>query len=85
MLALAALAMLGGLWTSPDRSPSLFVGWWFLVSVLVAWMMLLAMADALATRQYYLRHRRRQMAESTSRPSPLSGRRTSGNGESPHR
>ncbi|MBI3463481.1 MAG: hypothetical protein HY000_10550 [Planctomycetes bacterium] len=57
MLAVAAMAMLIGLLISWRDWPSVFVFWWTGVVVLVGWIILLAMVDALATRRFFRRVR----------------------------
>ena len=57
MLAVAAMAMLIGLLISRRDWPSVFVFWWTGVVLLVGWIILLAMVDALATRRFFRRMR----------------------------
>ena len=52
MLALLALAVFAGQMIPYRRYPSLFVWFWFGVLLLVIWVFLLALADALANRQH---------------------------------
>jgi small-conductance mechanosensitive channel len=58
MLAIAAVAMLVGLLIPWRDWPSVFVFWWTGVALLVGWIILLAMSDALATRRFFRRMRR---------------------------
>jgi archaellum biogenesis protein FlaJ (TadC family) len=55
MLVAAAVAMLIGVLISWRDWPSVFVLWWTGVVVLVGWIILLAMADALETRRFFRR------------------------------
>lgn len=57
MLAVAAAAMLIGLMISWRDWPSVFVFWWTGVLILVGWIILLAMVDAVETRRFFRRMR----------------------------
>ena len=63
MLGIAAVAMLIGLLISWRDYPSVFVFWWTGIVVLVGWIILLAMADALATRRFFRRVRQERAVE----------------------
>ena len=55
MLGLIGLVVLIGGLVRPHEQPSLFLTIWLIVAVLVLWLVLLAGADAIATRAHLLR------------------------------
>jgi hypothetical protein len=57
MLGVAGVAMLIGLMISWRHWPNVFVLWWMGVVILVGWIILLAMIDALATQRFFRRVR----------------------------
>lgn len=61
MLAVLGVAILGGRWMAGP--PWVFLGYWAVVLLLVLWMMLLALADIIATKHYYARVRQHYMLE----------------------
>lgn len=66
MLCLLGAALLGGQFIAPQRSPSLYVFYWFGVLLLALWMGLLAVADMVALRVHVnrtLRTRRLQQEQ----------------------
>lgn len=52
MLGLVAVGLLTGLLIPPQQQPSVFVGVWALISLLVVWIALLALLDLLAVRRH---------------------------------
>ena len=75
MLGIAALAMLIGLLISWRDYPSVFVFWWTGIVVLVGWIILLAMTDALATRRFFRRVQRDRAVEHARWQAEISRRR----------
>lgn len=67
MLALAGVALIVGQLIPPQTRPSLFVFFWTGVVLLLFWVVLLALADATATRH----HVRRLLRERTTERSQL--------------
>lgn len=63
LLTLAGIALIVGQLISPRVWPSLFVFFWCGVALLLVWVILLAMADAAATRAYVGRLRMQRTAE----------------------
>jgi hypothetical protein len=63
LLVVLGIALEGGQWIVPARHPSFFVFYWFGVAVLATWMMMLAAADAFATRLHVRDELRRQAIE----------------------
>ena len=63
MLGLIGLALPIGNLISPRQTPSLFVFYWWGVGLLVAWLGLLALGDAISTRQHLLQMQRRFQRE----------------------
>lgn len=63
MLTLAGLALFIGQLIPPHAWPSLFVFFWCGVALLLAWVVVLALADAAATRAYLGRLERQRNAE----------------------
>jgi hypothetical protein len=57
MLAVTAIALSVGMAIPRDRFPSLFVYFWFGVTLLVCWLMALAVGDAIATNLHARRAR----------------------------
>jgi hypothetical protein len=64
MLAVAAVALTVGMAIPRDRYPSLFVFFWCGVMLLVVWMLLLAVGDAVSTSLHANRLRREHRIES---------------------
>ncbi|HUY92339.1 MAG TPA: hypothetical protein VMV10_26595 [Pirellulales bacterium] len=84
MLALAGLALIVGQLIPPHVWPSLFVFFWCGVALLLAWVVVLALADAAATRAYVGRLRRQRTAERSQLEQELMRlRRGSQNGHPP--
>jgi len=63
LLTLAGIALVVGQLISPRAWPTLFVFFWCGVALLLAWVILLALADAAATRAYIGRLRSQRTAE----------------------
>jgi hypothetical protein len=63
LLVVLGMALEGGQWIAADRHPSLFVFFWCAVSLLAAWMIVLALCDAIATRLHLNDQLRRQVIE----------------------
>lgn len=63
MLGLVAVAAAVGLLVPKERQPSLFVYVWFGVFLVTMWILLLALADALATRSHAIRLRLEHQVE----------------------
>jgi len=64
MLGLVALALALGHWITIDRvSPTVFAVYWSGVVLLVLWVLLLAMADVLSTKQHFGRIERTHQVE----------------------
>jgi hypothetical protein len=63
MLAVAAVALTVGMAIPRDRYPSLFVFFWCGVMLLVVWMLLLAVGDAVSTSLHANRLRREHRIE----------------------
>jgi len=61
MLALLGIAILGGRWMAGP--PWAFFTYWVAVLLLVLWMVLLALADIIATKYYYGRVRQHYLLE----------------------
>lgn len=63
MLCLAGVAMVVGQLIRAKEQPSLYVFFWWGVAILVLWVMALALADILATRQHIARLKRQRIVE----------------------
>jgi hypothetical protein len=63
MLAVAGALMLVGSLLEPRQYPSTYVGIWVAVFILVLWLILLALADALVSLHRGQRARHAQLAE----------------------
>lgn len=84
MLALAGVALFVGQLIPPHAWPSLFVCFWCGVALLLAWVVVLALADAAATRAYVGRLARQRNAERSALEQELIRlRRRSQNGQPP--
>ncbi len=82
MLCLAGFAMYAGQLISAERQPTLYVFFWWGVAVLVLWVMILALADILATRQHIARLKRQRIVEEARLRAELARvRGTKGNGK----
>lgn len=84
MLALAGAALFVGQLIPPHVWPSLFVFFWCGVALLLVWVVVLALADAAATRAYLGRLQRQRNAErSVLEQELIRLRRRSQNGQPP--
>jgi hypothetical protein len=63
MLCLSGVAMYAGQLISADQQPTLYVFFWCGVALLVLWVMILALADILATRLHIARFKRHRIVE----------------------
>ena len=63
LLVVLGIALGGGQSIAADKHPSLFVFFWCAVALLAAWMMGLAICDAIATRLHLNEQLRRQVVE----------------------
>jgi hypothetical protein len=63
LLVVLGIALEVGQWIAADKHPSIFVFYWCAVAMLAAWMMALALADAIATRLHLDKQLRRQLIE----------------------
>ncbi len=63
MVVLLGAALAAGQLISPRRHPSLFVYFWAGVFLLAVWVVLLALADAVSSRQHLTRLRHQQLIE----------------------
>lgn len=85
MLGLAALGIVIGGLIPPRAYPSLFVCWWCAVVLLIAWILLLALGDAVATRAHYgllANQQRRQRTQLESELRNLRQQSSNGHGGS---
>lgn len=84
MLTLAGVALIIGQLIPPHIWPSLFVFFWCGVALLLAWVVLLALADAAATRAYVGRLQQQRTAERSALEQELMQlRRRNQNGHPP--
>jgi len=82
MLAIVGLGIVLGGWVRPREQPALFVTIWAVVAVIVLWMVLLAAADALATRAHLMSSIRRERHEAARFSTEMYRRgRQGGNGQ----
>jgi len=78
MIGLTGLAILFSGWLPPD--PMVHTVYWISVLLWVGWIVLLAMADILATRRYFDQVQREQLVEQVKLQSELQQHRHRGNG-----
>ena len=80
LLALVGVAMFVGQLIDVKRHPSFFVYFWCAVALLVLWIVLLALADAFATRMRLLRLKQDRLIETARLQARLRGAKAGRNG-----